>query len=474
MVNAYLAGIFLSTPSARRATYKLILSGTPVQFLSTPSARRATNLGEFLDKFPEISIHALREESDRPTSKPIKPEVISIHALREESDTRAAAEEILAVLFLSTPSARRATATGDYLTLKAEISIHALREESDRRSISYSIFCGRFLSTPSARRATRSDMAQAATIQFLSTPSARRATACVHGGRTMLMISIHALREESDAGWGLTFDAVNEFLSTPSARRATDRRSGSRGASLISIHALREESDGAVGRLSRRVGEFLSTPSARRATLREATGKLPASYFYPRPPRGERLNARGTSPHSSGFLSTPSARRATAGRVFQGFFVRYFYPRPPRGERPDEVKANNALIEISIHALREESDRAPKNGANSKRDFYPRPPRGERHDYFTSALPSPQFLSTPSARRATHKLYHTTYFNHAFLSTPSARRATRSSPSILTAAWISIHALREESDGAVLGAHTSGLNFYPRPPRGERPSTANA
>ena len=43
-------------------------------------------------------------------------------------------------------------------------------------------------------------------------------------------------------------------------------------------------------------------------------------------------------------------------------------------------------------------------------------------------------------------LYLTIHQHKKFLSTPSARRATRSSPSILTVAWISIHALREEGD----------------------------
>ena len=57
-------------------------------------------------------------------------------------------------------------------------------------------------------------------------------------------ISIHALREEGDAGWGLTFDAVNEFLSTPSARRATQGLLGLFDFDPhISIHALREEGD---------------------------------------------------------------------------------------------------------------------------------------------------------------------------------------------------------------------------------------
>ena len=103
-------------------------------------------------------------------------------------------------LFLSTPSARRATSD-------------LLRQEERR---------GRFLSTPSARRATLKTSFPVHIVVFLSTPSARRATACrgrhqpdagyfyprpPRGGRRMTRlspsirktISIHALREEGDS-----------------------------------------------------------------------------------------------------------------------------------------------------------------------------------------------------------------------------------------------------------------------------------
>ena len=57
-----------------------------------------------------------------------------------------------------------------------------------------------------------------------------------------------------------------------------------------------------------------------------------------------------------------------------------------------------------------------------------------------------------------------------FLSTPSARRATELHSFRQGQSEISIHALREEGD---LSASTSKLpqtsNFYPRPPRGGRP-----
>ena len=56
---------FLSTPSARRATFAaLILHGADVVFLSTPSARRATAARDKSRPTSPISIHALREEGD--------------------------------------------------------------------------------------------------------------------------------------------------------------------------------------------------------------------------------------------------------------------------------------------------------------------------------------------------------------------------------------------------------------------------
>ena len=88
-----------------------------------------------MDKKLLISIHALREEGD-PCSPPSLHIMrrISIHALREEGDRLIAFVLRAVTLFLSTPSARRATTAifaGKFLYL---ISIHALREEGDRNS----------------------------------------------------------------------------------------------------------------------------------------------------------------------------------------------------------------------------------------------------------------------------------------------------------------------------------------------------
>ena len=81
------------------------------------------------------------------------------------------------------------------------------------------------------------------------------------------MISIHALREEGDPPAGAAAATGALFLSTPSARRATYIVRCAMGFRYISIHALREEGD----------AEFQDLE----------VGKID---FYPRPPRGGRLN----------------------------------------------------------------------------------------------------------------------------------------------------------------------------------------
>ena len=167
------------------------------------------------------------------------------------------------------------------------------------------------------------------------------------------------------------------FLSTPSARRATAGRHGSSATVAISIHALREEGD---------------PPSSK-------SGR-PSANFYPRPPRGGRLFCAARAASSRVFLSTPSARRAT--RAGEPFLL---------------------LPEISIHALREEGDLSAMFLIVRSDYFYPRPPRGGRQKARTTAISIPQFLSTPSARRATWPVSLICPVM-LFLSTPSARRAT--------------------------------------------------
>ena len=190
-------------------------------FLSTPSARRATIPGRFRSRRIQISIHALREEGDR--------------------DVRGVAD-------------------------LQQISIHALREEGDRSRKCSRKPASRFLSTPSARRATASTAVCASTEEFLSTPSARRATETIFTARSTPRISIHALREEGDQGDQLADPVVQDFYPRPprGGRPLVAQRliltlmyfyprppRGGRHAEFtdvtdkdkISIHALREEGD---------------------------------------------------------------------------------------------------------------------------------------------------------------------------------------------------------------------------------------
>ena len=192
---------------------------------------------------------------------------ISIHALREEGDGRGQVYFVNLFLFLSTPSARRATfELLIVICYNNIISIHALREEGDRGSpVQISCLWHFYPRPPRGGRLHLShDFAHA--CQFLSTPSARRATDYFNSIYTAVAkISIHALREEGDVLSALIASASKVFLSTPSARRAT---SAVRVAILSCV--------------------FLSTPSARRATVHFLRRYRLWANFYPRPPRGGR------------------------------------------------------------------------------------------------------------------------------------------------------------------------------------------
>ena len=102
-----------------------------------------------------ISIHALREEGDVTALFRVGGKAgISIHALREEGDEEQLDKEYHRSIFLSTPSARRATGYYQSGEHGAGISIHALREDGDVKWWRLTRRWRRFLSTPSARRAT--------------------------------------------------------------------------------------------------------------------------------------------------------------------------------------------------------------------------------------------------------------------------------------------------------------------------------
>ena len=102
-------GIFQSTPSARRATWYNAAQAWSQIFQSTPSARRATHRCSPKPPQKRISIHALREEGDGPRGVGQRA---GVHfnprpprgGRRDQNDP-----EMVAILFQSTPSARRAT-----------------------------------------------------------------------------------------------------------------------------------------------------------------------------------------------------------------------------------------------------------------------------------------------------------------------------------------------------------------------------
>ena len=145
----------------------------------------------------QISIHALREESDQHSGVLEQAGIEFQSTLSVRRATPPPDDVILGHAFQSTLSVRRATVFPDYEALADIISIHALREESDA--------------------VTRS-------------PASR------------LTISIHALREESDSGH-LRMRGHQGFQSTLSVRRATYNYLMVDNPPMISIHALREESD---------------------------------------------------------------------------------------------------------------------------------------------------------------------------------------------------------------------------------------
>ena len=102
----------------------------------------------------EISIHALREEGDFLCL--LGSSTLINFYPRPPRGGRPGRRNVrrLVGVFLSTPSARRATGTAQCTQAGRSISIHALREEGDLYSASCSFSRRVFLSTPSARRAT--------------------------------------------------------------------------------------------------------------------------------------------------------------------------------------------------------------------------------------------------------------------------------------------------------------------------------
>ena len=170
---------------------------------------------------------------------------------------------------------------------------------------------------------------------------------------------------------------TERFQSTPSLRRATAIIIEGPLRLQVSIHALLAESD----------------PWRSSASINH-------QRFNPRPPCGERQEGMEFSWHDFLFQSTPSLRRATAVSTYE-----------------------NALDEVSIHALLAESDENQGSFRHVLTSFNPRPPCGER-------LP---FLAVNAGGGSVSI--------HALLAESDCRKAA---PFITPS--VSIHALLAESD----------------------------
>ena len=217
----------------------------------------------------------------------------------------------------------------------------------------------------------------------------------------ILIISIHALREEGDLIAPTKIDL--QAISIHALREEGDLRTDAPDViANISIHALREEGDYNTEAIKLLLKEFLSTPSARRATLAQGLLSRLGQIFLSTPSARRATLHPGISPCCTPkFLSTPSARRATG--LFDGFFPRWEFLSTPSARRATVyLVVVNVVRVISIHALREEGDAIVELERFLHINFYPRPPRGGRLflDEFDHIIK--EFLSTPSARRATN------------------------------------------------------------------------
>ena len=151
----FILALFLSTPSARRATtcprptptgcrnfyprpprggrhLLYFLHTHQAAFLSTPSARRATRGCGISAASGSISIHALREEGDSSPPLGHRWSRISIHALREEGDPLLFFSRCCCFGYFYPRPPRGGRSPVSQVNMNhMDISIHALREEGD-------------------------------------------------------------------------------------------------------------------------------------------------------------------------------------------------------------------------------------------------------------------------------------------------------------------------------------------------------
>ena len=202
-----------------------LLPCSTFSFLSTPSARRATIFSQCShsrrhDFYPRPPRGGRRRRSAIQSLV----NLISIHALREEGDRLHSAMRPATSDFYPRPP-RGGRRLGDYFGLPTGVNFYPRPPRGGRRR--YAVvphqYIRIFLSTPSARRATRHRLAHVARFCIISIHALREEGDPVLPQQSARHeeISIHALREEGDICAWLSPCNTSSFLSTPSARRAT-------------------------------------------------------------------------------------------------------------------------------------------------------------------------------------------------------------------------------------------------------------
>ena len=151
--------------------------------------------------------------------------------------------------------------------------------------------------------------------------------------------------------------------------------------------------------------------------------------------------------HGSEGISIPALREeGDPQNLFCVVVKPDFYPRPPRGGRHVHVVVRHRVVW----------------------DFYPRPPRGGRLFDDAGVVEGSEFLSPPSARRATFHIQ--ILCGGLFISIPALREEgdrLRAGQLRLAAQFLSPPSARRAT---ALSSSTrcTSTNFYPRPPRGGR------
>ena len=355
---------------------------------------------------------------------PFYVSLISIHALLAESDRAWPTPTWATLSFLSTLSLRRATHTPS--ATWPRLTNFYPRSPCGERRASFGLITPReyfYPRSPCGER-PRGHRGWHHPKRFLSTLSLRRATGICTG-------LWHALQnfyprspcgERPGPGVGQCPPHHDFYPRSPCGERP-GRHQKQYGVFRISIHALLAESDATLPEVEKTMVLFLSTLSLRRATLRVAVFE-----------------------HTVVFLSTLSLRRATRDReayVGNSLFLSTLSLR--RATIKSSVAA--VLAEISIHALRAESDscgwcgvlilkvflstlslrRATEywvGGYGTANNFYPRSPCGERR--------------RPSSKTVRHSRYF-------YPRSPCGERQQAKALKV-AAHGISIHALLAESD----------------------------